>query len=170
MWYNRAVHENVFQFLQGVHMNYPLYKKTSYMIFRTDLIGTRFTLGLAELIWAFTLFWPGNTFDRPTYEVMSHIVNEEAWGLIFLLSGVTQMTIALHGNVDHWFSRIFAGWNAALWVYIVISMYFSVYPPPAAISGETALALASVWIWVRPFILQRGEAYARKHAVSTTIE
>ena len=70
MWYNRAVHENVFQFLRGVHMNYPLYKKTSCMIFETDLIGTRFTLGLAELIWAFTLFWPGNTFDRPTYEVM----------------------------------------------------------------------------------------------------
>lgn len=149
-------------------MNYQLYKKTSHMIFETDLIGTRFTLGMAELIWAFTLFWPGSTFDRPTYEVMQHIFNEEIWGLVFLLSGVTQITIAIHGNIDHWFSRLFSGWNACLWLYVVVAMYASVYPPPAAISGETALALSSLWIWVRPFILQRGEAYARKHTADDT--
>lgn len=150
-------------------MNYPIYQKTSSLIFDTDLLGTRFTLGLAELIWALTLFWPGNTFDRPTYEVMAHLFSEEMWGLIFLISGVTQLTIAVSGNVNHWFSRIFAGWNAALWVYVVIAMYFSVYPPPAAISGEAALALASIWIWVRPFILAKGEVYARKCTTDTTV-
>lgn len=151
-------------------MNYPLYQKTSQLIFDTDLIGTRFTLGLAELIWAATLFWPGNTFDRPTYDVMAHLFSEQIWGLIFLLSGVTQLTIAISGNIQHWFSRLFAGWNAVLWIYVVVAMYFSVYPPPAAISGETALAIASLWIWVRPFILAKGEAYARKHTIACTIQ
>jgi hypothetical protein len=147
-------------------MNYPLYQKTSNLIFDTDLLGTRFTLGLAELIWALTLFWPGDTFDRPTYEIMSHLFSEHTWGFIFLLSGVTQLTIAISGLVDHWFSKLFAGWNAVIWIYVVISMYFSVTPPPAAISGEAALALASIWIWVRPFILAKGAVYARKHATA----
>lgn len=145
-------------------MSNQLYQKTSTLIFDSDLIGTRFTLGLAELIWAITLFWPGGTFDRPTYALMAHIFSEEMWGLIFLLSGVTQLTIALTGNVHHWFSRLFSGWNACLWVYIVVAMYCSVFPPPAAISGETALALASLWIWFRPFILAKGVAYARQQS------
>jgi hypothetical protein len=45
-------------------------------------------------------------------------------------------------------------------------MYFSVTPPPAAISGETALAIASIWICIRPLILLRGEKYAREHSCS----
>jgi len=148
-------------------MNYPLlYKKTSCLIFDTDLLGTRFTLGLAEIIWALTLFWPGNTFDRPTYDVMSRLASEQVFAIIFLLSGVTQLTIAVSGIVDHWFSRIFSGWNAVLWVYIVVSMYFSVSPPPAAISGEAALAFAAVWIWVRPFILAKGADYARRESAT----
>lgn len=151
-------------------MNYSMYRKTSFLLFKADLIGTRFILGIAELIWAITLFWPGNTFDRPVYGLMSSITREEMWALIFLLSGVTQITIAMHNCVNHWFSRLFAGWNAALWVYIVISVYSSVYPPSAGISGDAALALASVWLWVRPFILKKGEAYARKHTVAAIDE
>lgn len=149
-------------------MNYPIYQKTSSLIFDTDLLGTRLTLGLAELIWSLTLFWPGDTFGRPTYDVMAHLFNENTWAFIFLFSGVTQTSIAVSALTEHWFSRIFAGWNAALWVYITIAMYFSVYPPPAAISGEAALALASLWIWVRPFILAKGEAYARECTRSDT--
>lgn len=149
-------------------MNYPIYQKTSYLIFDTDLLGTRLTLGLAELLWSLTLFWPGDTFDRPTYHVMAQLFSENMWAVIFLFSGVTQISIAISGNVNHWFSRIFAGWNAALWVYVTVAMYFSVYPPPAAISGEAALAIASVWIWVRPFILAKGERYARDCSGSDT--
>lgn len=152
-------------------MTNSIYRKTSFLLFRADLIGTMFTLGISELIWAITLFWPGNAFDYPAYELMSSISKEEVWALIFLLSGVTQITIAMHNCVDHWFSRLFAGWNAALWVCIVISAYSSsTYPPSAGISGDAALALASVWIWVRPFILQKGEAYARQHTVATIDE
>lgn len=141
-----------------------IYQKTSSLIFDSDLLGTRVTLGLAELIWALSLFWPGNTFDRPTYTIMSSLFNEQTWAFIFLFSGVTQLTIAFSGLVDHWFSRIFSGWNFVIWAYVVVSMYCSITPPPAAISGEAALAIAAFWIWVRPFILAKGVVYARKHA------
>jgi hypothetical protein len=144
-------------------MNCTVYSKTSSLLFDTDLIGTRVTLGIAELIWALTLFWPGNTFDRPTYEIMSSLFSENIWAFIFLVSGVTQLTIAFSSIFDVWFAKLFAGWNATLWFYTVVSMYLSVSPPPAAISGEAALAIASLWIWLRPFILARGEAYARRY-------
>jgi hypothetical protein len=36
-----------------------------------------------------------------------------------------------------------------------------VSPPPAAISGEISLALASIWIWLRPFIIIEGLSRAR---------
>ena len=145
-------------------MNLPTYRKTSRLLFYTDLLGTRFTLAIAELLWALTLFWPGNTFDRPTYFIMANMAQEHSWAIIFLLSGVTQMTIAITANIDSWFAKLFAGWNAALWVVTVLSMYFSVTPPPAAVSGEAALALASIWIWIRPFVIERGRAHGRKHA------
>ena len=151
-------------------MTNSIYRKTSFLLFRADLIGTMFTLGISELIWAITLFWPGNTFDRPVYGLMSSISKEEIWALIFLLSGVTQITIAMHNCIDHWFSKLFAGWSAALWISVVIAGYAGIYPPPANMGGDAALALASVWIWVRPFIIQKGEAYARQHTVATIDE
>lgn len=35
----------------------------------------------------------------------------------------------------------------------------SVYPPPAAMGGEIALAMAAVWVWLRPLIIR--EVYVR---------
>ena len=117
--------------------------------FFSDLHATRFTLGLAEMLWAVTLLWQGDTFGRPTYTVMSHVMSEEAWGLVFLLSGVTQFTILFQGDFHSKFPVRFAAWNAVLWIYVVVSMYLSVSPPPAAISGELALAIAAFWVYVR---------------------
>ena len=50
---------------------------------------------------------------------------------------------------------MFANWNAVLWVTVVGSALFSVYPPPAAMAGEIVLASAAVWIWLRPLLLDR---------------
>lgn len=119
------------------------------IIFQSDLHGLRATLGVAELIWFVSLIWPGNTFDRPTYTSMSHIMSEEAWAVVFLMSGLTQLSILYRMDFHSRFSTYFSGWNFALWLYVVISMYISVSPPPAAISGELALTLASSWIWIR---------------------
>lgn len=122
-------------------------------LFDSDLIATRITLALAEIMWAIMLWWPGDTFGRPTYKLMANVMPEDAWGIVFMASGLTQLTIAVCQHFHTTFARYFAGWNAVLWCYVVASMLMSVYPPPAAIAGEMSLAMAAAWIWVRPLIL-----------------
>ena len=126
-----------------------LFTRLVAIFFYSDLHATRFTLSIAEAIWALTLLWDGNTFDRPTYMQMSQVMSENAWGFVFLISSVTQASILIIGDYHSRFATYFAGWNCALWLYVTISMYTSVTPPPAAISGEAALALAAGWIWIR---------------------
>lgn len=126
-----------------------LFTRLVAIFFYSDLHANRFTLSIAEAIWAVTLLWDGNTFDRPTYMQMSQVMSENAWGFVFLISSVTQASILIIGDYHSRFATYFAGWNCALWLYVTISMYTSVAPPPAAISGEAALALAAGWIWIR---------------------
>ena len=123
--------------------------RLAHIAFYSDLHATRFTLGLAEILWSITLLWPGDTFGRPTYTVMSRVMSEESWGFIFLLSGITQFSILFSGDFHGRFSILFAGWNAALWWFVVVAMYLSVFPPPAAISGELALSVAALWVYIR---------------------
>lgn len=126
-------------------------------IFDSDLISTRLTLALAEALWFFMLLWPGDTFDRPTYFLMSLTAPECVWALIFGVTAVLQFTIVLRGCFQDGWARIFATWNAGLWCYTVGSMMLSVYPPPAAIAGEISLTVAALWIWARPLLLEIGE-------------
>jgi hypothetical protein len=98
---------------------------------------------------------------------MAHVANEEVWALIFFVSAVTQISIVAMEDFHSTLARYFAGWNATLWFYCVISMLLSVYPPPAAIGGEIALALSAAWIWLRPFILFEG--YRRAARVITVL-
>lgn len=126
--------------------------RLAQVMFDSDMIATRVTLALAELLWGINLLWPGDTFSRPTYSVMSHFAVEEVWGLIFVLTSWVQWNIVMIGDCRSIYARLFAGWNASLWVFVNTAMYLSVYPPPAAISGETALAAAATWILLRPTI------------------
>lgn len=121
------------------------------LIYGSDLHATRFLLGLAELIWALALFWPGDTFSRPTYTSMAQVADEEFWAVVFLTTSFMQFHILLHDSYYSAQARVFAAWNAVLWIYVAISMYMSVYPPPAAISGELAMAVGASWIFVRGF-------------------
>lgn len=125
----------------------------SRALWDSDLVATRVSLAIAEMFWAVMLLWSGDTFGRPTYAVMSHVMSEEAWGLVLLLSAVTQITIVMTDEFHHWFSRLFAAWNAVLWLFLCLSMITSVSPPPAAIGGEMAMAIAASWVWLRPYIL-----------------
>lgn len=118
--------------------------------FYSELHATRVLLSIAELLWAFTLFMPGDTFSRPTYAIMAHTLpSEELWGLIWLFSGVTQMYIVFSGHYHERPAVMFAGFNSILWWFVTISMYLSVSPLPAAISGEAALSLGAAWVWAR---------------------
>jgi len=133
-----------------------LLQSTSRLLWDSDMVATRFILAYAELLWAIMLIWPGPTFGRPTYTEMATVMREEAWALVFLLSAITQVSIVLMEDFHSRFARYFAAWNAALWVFVVGSMLLSVYPPPAAIAGEIALAFSAFWIWLRPYILAEG--------------
>lgn len=125
----------------------------------TNMVSARLLLGISEFFWGLLLMWPGNLFARPTYKMMAAVMPEQAWALVFLLSSVTQITIIVRQDFHCWVARYFAAWNAVLWAYVVTAAYLSVYPPPAAMSGEVALALAAIWIWIRPFLMLR--AYER---------
>ena len=128
----------------------------SRALWDSDLIGARLSMAIGEFFWAIMLLWAGDTFGRPTYHHMSIITNEEIWGLVFLVSAVTQLSIVLMDDMHSKFARYFAAWNASLWAFVVWSMLASVYPPPAAIGGEMALAFAAGWVWLRPYILAEG--------------
>ena len=134
-----------------------IHTKLLKLAFYSDLHATRFTLGLAELIWSITLLWQGETFGRPTYTVMAHVMSEDAWGLVFLMSSFLQFAILLRGEYHDKFACYFAAWNSALWLFVTTSMYMSVSPPPAAISGEAALAFAAAWVWVRSGYSSKGK-------------
>lgn len=125
----------------------------SKALWDSDLVATRVSLAIGEFLWATMLLWAGDTFDRPTYKVMANVMSEEAWGVVLLLSAVTQITIVMSEQYHEKWARVFAAWNAALWVFLCASMMLSVSPPPAAIGGELALAFAATWVWLRPYIL-----------------
>ena len=129
-------------------------RNLSSTLFDTDLISTRITLAMAEVLWALMLFWPGDTFVRPTYAIISGVMSETAWAFTFLISGILQTGIVLFNQYGRPWAQVFANWNAVLWVFVVGSSLMSVYPPPAAIGGEIALACAAFWIWVRPLIIR----------------
>jgi len=137
-----------------------LINNLSRALWDSDLIASRLSLAIAEFFWAVMLLFWGNShdlFSRPTYKQMAVIMPAESWGIVLLLSAGVQLTIILNGDMHSSFARYFAAFNACLWVYIgIVSPLLSVYPPPAAMGGEFALAFAAVWIWVRPYILAKG--------------
>ena len=129
----------------------------------SDLIATRITLAIGEFAWMVMLLWPGESFLRPTYTYMAAVTNEVTWAALFGLSCAAQVGIVMLGDFNSRFSRWFAAWNAALWVYVgVVSPLMSVSPPPAAMGGEMALAISALWVWLRPYLLAEGVAYAAR--------
>ena len=132
----------------------------SRALFDSDLIASRLALFLAEALWAVMLFWPGDTFDRPTYSEMAKIAPELCWAAAFGLSAALQICIVIYRQCERPWAHAFACWNAMLWCSSVVLMFRGVYPPPAAIGGEVALAVSALWIAIRPSILQKGERHA----------
>ena len=136
-------------------------------LFDSDLIMTRIILAIAEVSWCIMLFWPGQTFDQSAYTIMGVLMPEICWAFVFGITSALQFLIVIKQCWYEPWARIFATWNASLWVLAVGSMAISVYPPPAAIGGEIALMLASVWIWAQPLLIERGKNYgALQHHTS----
>lgn len=130
----------------------------------TDLISVRVTLAMAEFAWMVMLFWPGESFIRPTYTYMAVLANEVTWATVFGLSCIAQVGIVVSGCFHNRFARHFACWNAALWMYVgIASPLISVSPPPAAMGGEMALALSALWVFARPYLLAKGVAHVARN-------
>lgn len=119
------------------------------IFFYSDLHCIRALLAISEFAWAFALVYWDGVFLRPTYTNMARVMNEDAWGIVFALSGVTQLIILLSGRYHDRLSVVFAGWNSVLWWFVVTSMYMSVYPPAPGISGELGMAFGALWVFVR---------------------
>ena len=133
----------------------------SRALFDSDLIASRLALFLAEALWSIMLFWPGDTFARPTYSWMEAVAPEPVWALAFGVSAVLQISIVIYDQCDRTWAHVFAAWNALLWTSSIGLMLAGVYPPPAAIGGEAALAVSALWIAVRPLYFLTWE---RRHA------
>lgn len=138
-------------------MNKKFVGGMSSALFDSDLVATRITLAIAELMWALMLLWPGDTFSRPTYAIMGHIAPEPCWAVAFLVTATIQFWVVASEQYNTHAAWLFSCWNTSLWAVTVICMIAAVYPPPAAIGGEVALAVSAMWIWMRPVINKLGE-------------
>jgi len=125
-------------------------KKLKYIMYKSDLVGTRLTLGISELVWAVALLMPGETFTRSkTYHGMANVMSEETWGIVWLLSGCFQLYIVYRNEYHSRGAIWFAGINALLWSIVVASLYTCVWPMNAVASGDFALALSAIWVYIR---------------------
>lgn len=131
-------------------MAYPeTLTRVLHIAFYGNQHSARFLLAVAETVWFIALIWPGDTFIRPTYAAMSSLGGEMFWAVAFGITAICQWTIFFTRHYYNRYAATFALWNMSLWWFVSVSMYLSVYPPPAAISGELALAFGASWIYVR---------------------
>ena len=138
---------------------HAIQRKMIRLLLYSDLLCTRFTLGISEIMWGVVLIISqGQTFSRPTYAAMKHTgLSEDMWGMIWIVTGITQLYILFSGRHHNLFAVCFAGYNAALWWFVVIGCFLSVQFP-AGMCGEVGLAIAASWVYLRTGWLPRTEA------------
>lgn len=121
-----------------------------YQFWYRDTAAVQFLIGLAGIFWSVMLFWPGDTFERQTYFYMAEFMSEHAWAWFFGIHGVVMIILSSRVvQFSFWFDVIFMTIGCVLWTGSCIAMLLSVYPPPAAIAAEIALAFGAWWILVR---------------------
>lgn len=148
----------------GVQLSYAK-KHLYYTIFKQSMHFTRILIGLSSLTWAVCLFddTPIFTTDRQAYVVMHAIMGEDAWAVLFALSGVVCLFSVIF-NIRNKYTVVFDAllncvlWTAstlsilaAFWPHEVMGLWvqFREYPPPVAIAGEFWLTVACWWHFVR---------------------
>lgn len=127
------------------------------LLWNSDMMATRFTLAIASLTWSVLLALPSELFtpSRVTYHLMAQMASENTWAAAFGLQGIVMMAAIFFQlkNRFIWLADAFLG--CLLWTATTIAC-FAVYwkpgvpyAPPAAMSADVALFLASWWHLVR---------------------
>ena len=138
------------------------------MLLQSRMHTTRFLLALSSLTWAFLLLLPGDLFhSRPAYAIMDAIAPENVWGILFAIHGVVALYALANGTrnaVTLCFDGflgciIWTGSTAACfvahWPHEAFYTALAQYRPPAAMSGELWLAVASYWHLVKHWAEER---------------
>lgn len=126
---------------------------------------TRLIIAVSSITWGVGLLEPVILFTpaRTTYSVMAAIMPENAWGMLFMISGVAGLWSLLLGNRNKtslvldsllgallWSSSTLACF-AAHWPHNIVGWFnqLAAYPAPVAMSGEVWLSVAAWWHFVR---------------------
>jgi hypothetical protein len=142
-----------------------------YLLWHSDMEATRFTLGVAALMWAVFLWWPGDLFPtveevsagrgRLTYAIMAQIMDEDWWALLWFAQGSVMLWSLMTGIRNCKLMVIDAMLGVMLWTICVGSAFIvywpkadfwtavMIYKPPAAMAGEIGMIFASWWVLIR---------------------
>ena len=148
-----------------------LARRFSYLLWRSDLEATRFTLAMGAIMWAILLAWPGELFPAPheiaqfkgrmTYAIMAQVMDESKWAILWFIQGSVMLFSLFVGIRNCFMLVVDAMLGVALWTFCVISAFVVYWPhaaffeavmeysPPAAMAGELWLVAASWWVLVR---------------------
>lgn len=119
------------------------------LLFTSSLACTRFTLGLAEVLWGISFIWSRGAPHHGAYDYLTYLMPLEYWGVLFLVTGVCQWVVLFMRQYHQTPSVVFSGFNAILWVSVSVAIYSTSYPPQAALSGDLALTFAACWVFIR---------------------
>ncbi len=131
--------------------------RLQHIVMRSDLLTTRFTIAVSSLVFSVLLWWPGTLFvpTRTTYRLMSQVMDENTWGALFFLHFIVASYSLLSNRrcLAMFFADAMLG--AVLWTFATVMCFAShwqvgvTYAPPAAMSAEVGVLLASWWYVIR---------------------
>lgn len=127
------------------------------------LDSARLLISLSSLTWAVFLLLPVDSFLNKEYFLMSKIAGEEIWAVLFLTHSFWSF-FTLRTGIRNTTSLILDGFlGCILWTSSTVLCFASYWPteidgfllqlsnyhPPAAMSGEVWVSIASWWYLVR---------------------
>lgn len=109
----------------------------------SDLHATRITLATAEfMVFAELWLYP----DRQMGQVLQTILPLEVWQPLLLLTSLLQAFYIVRGYYHDTDAIVFAGWNALLWIFMVVTYVVKAGTFPAI---QIALLFSAAWVFIR---------------------
>lgn len=113
---------------------------------------------LAGYIWTALLMLPGETIARPTYLHMREVIETDlGWAAVFFVVATLQVwrLFALTTGRSRWGDFVLKVMACGVFTFTSLACLTSLTPTPAAMAGDVAVTLASVWDLLR-FDTRRG--------------